>query len=148
MSELQSRSNHVRLDPKFQFILVPVWLLLVILSVVIAVHALHNGGSWILAIWTVFLTLMLGYVAAVARIYALKVQDRVIRMEERLRMASLLPEELKRRISELSEDQLIGLRFASDGELAERVRETLEQRLTRSQIKDRVQQWRPDNWRV
>ena len=148
MTQVQSRQHHARFDPKFHFILVPTLLVSLVLSIVFVLHAVHRHAGLAQAIWALLVTLMLILTALTARMYALKVQDRVIRLEERLRMATLLPEDIRSRIPELSEDQLIGLRFASDGELAERVRETLELGLTRSQIKDRVQQWRPDNWRV
>ena len=82
------------------------------------------------------------------RLYALKVQDRVIRLEEQLRLAKLLPESLKSRVCELTEDQLIGMRFASDGELSGLVEKSLAGKWSRKEVKQAIQTWRPDNWRV
>ena len=79
------------------------------------------------------------------RIFALSVQDRVIRLEERLRLERLLPADLRARIPELSIPQLVALRFASDAELPELVRAVLAEKLVeRRAIKRRIREWRPD----
>jgi len=84
-----------------------------------------------------------------ARRFALGVQDRVIRLEERLRMETLLPDDLKSRIEDLTTDQLIGLRFASDAELSGLVRRVLDGDLTdRKEIKQAVENWRADHQRI
>ena len=84
-----------------------------------------------------------------ARRFALGVQDRVIRLEERLRMERLLPADLKGRIEELTTDQLIGLRFASDGELPGLVRRVLDGEFEdRKAIKQAVESWRADHQRI
>lgn len=84
-----------------------------------------------------------------SRLFPLGVQDRVIRLEERMRMERLLPDELKSRINEVSTDHLIGLRFASDGELADLVRRVLDGELaTRKDVKAAVKSWRADNQRI
>ena len=83
-----------------------------------------------------------------ARMYATKLQDRIIRMEERQRLYGLLPETLRARIGELSEAQLVGLRFASDAELPGLVEETLAKKLSAAQIKKSIKVWRPDYFRV
>ncbi len=82
------------------------------------------------------------------RLYSLKVQDRVIRLEERLRLQALAPAEWHTQIYRLTEDQLIGLRFAADDEVVELAKQALEHNLNRKQIKERIKDWRPDNWRV
>jgi hypothetical protein len=82
------------------------------------------------------------------RMYPVKVQDRVIRLEERMRLQALAPSEWHTQIYRLSEDQLIGLRFAADDEVVELAKQALEHNLTRKQIKERIKDWRPDLWRV
>jgi hypothetical protein len=82
------------------------------------------------------------------RNYPLRVQDRVIRLEERLRLASLLPEPLRSRIPELTEGQLVALRFASDAEVAKLAERALSEKLSPADIKKSIQTWRPDYWRV
>ncbi|MDE2662325.1 MAG: DUF6526 family protein [Gemmatimonadota bacterium] len=84
-----------------------------------------------------------------ARRFATGVQDRVIRLEERLRLERLLPDDLKGDIGQLTTDQLIALRFASDAELPGLVRRVLAGELTsRDSIKQAVEDWRPDHQRI
>ena len=92
------------------------------------------------AIWAVVVTFKI-------RLYALKVQDRIIRLEERLRMHELFSEPLKSRIGEFTESQLIALRFASDAELPALAEKAL-QGLDQKQIKASIKTWRPDYFRV
>ena len=138
----QSFKNHTRLDPLFhQF------------SGVTFVHSADRGGyefrsqcrmdeafQVVAAIWAVVVTFKI-------RLYALKVQDRIIRLEERLRMHELFSEPLKSRIGEFTEGQLIALRFASDAELPALAEKAL-QGLDQKQIKASIKTWRPDYFRV
>jgi hypothetical protein len=139
----QTYANHTRRDPAFHFFIIPVLLITLIASIVHLVRHPHLGSAW-----HVVLAITLLLIAFKARAYAVKAQDRLIRLEERLRMATLLLEPLRSRIGELTEQQLIGLRFASDAELPGLVERTLNKKLTRKQIKQAIQNWRPDYFRV
>lgn len=143
-NETQNYSNHGRLDPLFHFFLAPM-----------------SAGLLLALCWRLyardgklFTTFLIGWVITYivlifkTRLYALKVQDRVIRLEERLRLATLLPESLRGRIGELSEDQLIALRFASDAEVPDLAKSALDNKLKSDDIKKMVKNWRPDHWRV
>jgi hypothetical protein len=146
----QNFANHTRFDPLFHFFLGPVFILGVILALI---HFFaHLGEASFRDDFHAGLIILLAVALVVwltkTRLYALKVQDRVIRLEERLRLTQLLPEPLRSRIPELTEDQLIGLRFASDEEIAKLVDRTLKEKLSRKQIKQSIVKWRPDYWRV
>ena len=146
----QTYANHTRFDPPFHFFLAPVFILGLILSLIhFFYHLRHsdmrdNIHSFLLILLAVaMITLLLK-----VRLYSLKVQDRIIRLEERLRLTQLLSEPLRSRIPELTEDQLIGLRFASDAEVPKLVERALNEKLKRKDIKKSIQNWRPDYWRV
>jgi hypothetical protein len=139
----QNYANHSRFDPLFHFVLAPFLLFNWIATLVFLVRHPGPFHAWMMLV-ALALFLMLG----VSRSYALKVQDRVIRLEERLRLNTLLQEPLRARIGELSESQLIGLRFASDAEIPALVARTLGEKLTQKQIKQAIQNWRADHFRV
>ena len=142
-TKLQTYSTHTRLDPLFHYILSPVLFITLIAAIA---HLVRHPNFW--SAWFVVLALAWIVMAVKLRTYALKVQDRVIRLEERLRLVLVLPEPLSARIGELSERQLIGLRFASDAELPSLVERTLRENLSAKQIKQAIQNWRPDHFRV
>jgi Family of unknown function (DUF6526) len=139
----QTFANHPRLDPLFHFFTGPVFLLAVIAALV---HFIWHPGWHSAAFFVVSVAALIAVFKL--RLYALRVQDRVIRLEERLRLATLLPEPWRSRISELTEDQLIALRFAADGELPKLTERALNEKLSRADIKKAIQVWRPDYWRV
>jgi hypothetical protein len=139
----QTFANHTRLDPLFHFFLVPIFAGSTFASIFRFWYHPNSTTGWqflLIAAATVAIFKM--------RLYSLRVQDRVIRLEERLRLAMLLPEPLNSRIPELSEQQLIGLRFASDPEVPNLVERILSERLSQADIKKAVRVWRPDYWRV
>ena len=138
MAEPQTYANHRRFEPLQHFVLTPILLVTWIATIWQAIKypSLHS-------VWVAVLGFALLMVAMQVRVYALKVQDRLIRLEETLRMERLLPQDLKARIPELTVKQMVGLRFAADAELADRVREALDQKLAGEAIKKRIQAWRP-----
>jgi hypothetical protein len=143
MAETQSLKNHTMWDPPFHFFLGPVGFILLILSIV---DVVRNPG-WMTGVHVLVIAWLVVLVFK-TRLYSLKVQDRVIRLEERLRLAAILPPALQPRIGELSVDQLIGLRFACDAELPGLVEKTLGGNWNRKQIKEAIKTWKPDTWRV
>ncbi|MGD0737447.1 MAG: DUF6526 family protein [Terracidiphilus sp.] len=142
-SKPQNLKNHTRLDPPFHLILL---LVLVINLVIVLCYTVKHLS--IFTEWMVVLSLTGFILIGKVRSYPVKVQDRVIRLEERLRLQALAPTEWHTQIYRLTEDQLIGLRFASDDEVVELAKLALEQNLSRKEIKERIKSWRPDTFRV
>jgi hypothetical protein len=145
-SSVQNLKNHGRLDPSYHYVL----LLILLANLVFAIFHMvrHWATSFFAGPWIVVLSLTAFLVVFKMRTYPMKVQDRVIRLEERLRLQALAPAAWHAQIYLLTEDQLIGLRFAADDEVVELAKQALEHNLTRKQIKERIKSWRPDNWRV
>jgi hypothetical protein len=139
----QTLANHVRLDPPFHYFVLPVFAISWIVTVVLLVR--HPG---LMHFWMVVFVTAMTIAVVKSRLYALKVQDRVIRLEERLRLATLLPDSLRPQIAKLSEGQFIALRFASDEEEPALVERTVSANLTPADIKKAIKHWRPDYWRV
>jgi hypothetical protein len=139
----QTLANHVRLDPPYHYFVLPVLAISWLISVVFLVR--HPG---FLHFWIVVFNTALVVAVIRSRQYALKVQDRVIRLEERLRLATLLPDSLRPQITRLSEGQFIALRFASDEEVPGLIERTLSANLAPADIKKAIKNWRPDYWRV
>jgi hypothetical protein len=146
----QSFAHHTRWDPPFHFYILPILIVALIMTIVhFFAHITHGDfRDHFHAFLLILLALAFLMLAFKVRLYALKVQDRVIRLEERQRLTQLLPEPLRSRIPELTIDQLCGLRFASDAEIPKLVERTLKENLKRADIKKAIQNWRPDYWRV
>lgn len=139
----QNLSNHTRYDPVFHFFILPVFSLLLLASIV---HLFMRPDLH--SVVLVVVAIAMSAVIFKVRLYPIKVQDRIIRLEERLRLATLIDPALRPRIAEFTESQLIALRFASDAELPALAARALNEKLAASEIKKAIQQWRPDNWRV
>jgi len=142
----QTFRNHASLDPLYHFYGSAALLVNLVLAIILLVMSLHTQP--LLGVWIVVLSAVLLIFFVKLRVYPLRLQDRIIRLEERIRLEALLSEPLRKRIPELNEDQLIGLRFAPDEEIPSLVELTLEKGLSRRQIKERIQNWRPDHWRI
>ncbi|HUM03441.1 MAG TPA: DUF6526 family protein [Thermoanaerobaculia bacterium] len=139
----QTYADHRRYDPAFHVFTFAILALSLLVSLWQLVRNPGFTTAWIFLVFAAPLVLYFK-----VRLYALRVQDRVIRLEERLRLQRLLAEPLTSRIGELTEDQLIGLRFASDAELPRLAERAMNEKLSRNDIKKSIQSWRPDNWRV
>ncbi len=140
----QTMANHVRLHPPFHFFVLPGSAVALILAIINVVRHYDRLSSWIL----VLMAAVLAVAGLLTRVSALKAQDRVIRLEERLRLMALLNEPLKSRIGELSEPQLIAIRFCSDAELPGLVDKSLKNNLSSKDIKKSIVNWRADTFRV
>lgn len=144
MTTPQNFDNHTRWHAPFHFFVVPVMVINLIVAIVQCVRAPGLGTGWWIVVSAALVVMMF-----LTRINALKVQDRVIRLEERLRFQQLLTPALAERISQLSPAQICALRFAGDEELQELVSQTMAGRFARpKEIKRAVQNWRADNFRV
>jgi len=140
----QSYKNHAKFVPLYHFVTFPLLAANMVWAIRAAIQA--PDGSHILAALT---SVALVLVAFFARIFALKAQDRVIRLEERIRMQQLLPQELKARIPEFTTNQLIALRFASDAELPALAQTVLRDGIAdQKQIKQMIKHWKADHQRV
>jgi hypothetical protein len=137
---VQSYATHRRFFPLFHYVALPI----LFANVAVAVgHAIRRPTAWNAWLVVVSLGLVAGLVAS--RASTLHVQNRLIALEMRLRLAATLPAELRARIPELRLRQLIGLRFAGDGELTGLVERCLRGELpTAEAVKREIRDWRPD----
>ena len=137
---VQTYKNHTRFLPPFHFFVVPVLLLNVVNAVRLMMRGPNQGNGFAVVVALALLTL-----AFLARIQALTVQDRVIRLEMRERLRQVLPADLHAQINGLTPKQLVSLRFAGDAEMPEIVRDVVSGKLQSAKdIKLRVKNWQGD----
>jgi hypothetical protein len=149
MPAAQNYKNHVRWDPAWHFFMVPMLMINIAFAAFKLVHDWHlKSNHHYMFGWWLILSIVFFMAFMKARMYPLKAQDRIIRLEERLRLAALLSADDLAASQALTESQLIGLRFASDAELPALVARALKEKLTREQIKEAIVNWRPDTFRV
>jgi hypothetical protein len=140
----QNYESHVRYHWPFHFVLIPILAINLIWSIIKIVMSMtiDNGAQLLLAVALI-------HMAFLIRIYALKVQDRLIRLEEQLRFQRILPAELAARASALSSRQIVALRFAPDEEVVALVAQIHDGKLSKpDEIKRSIKNWRPDYHRV
>jgi hypothetical protein len=143
--EEQSYARHAKFVPRFHFFVAPMALLALIGAVTTLVRAIGQGHGRLSAIVLVLLSMVAFGALFYSRIFALRVQDRVIRAEENMRHYLLAGKPLDPR---LTIDQLIGLRFASDDEFLALAQRAAAEQLTRDAIKRSIQTWRADRARL
>ncbi|MFL2434028.1 MAG: DUF6526 family protein [Vicinamibacterales bacterium] len=139
----QNYDNHAKFIPIFHYIALPLLLVnffgaLFQITQDITFYSFNQLG----------LAISLIIVAVFTRLFALKAQDRVIRLEEQLRRQTLLPDALKERATRLTMEQIVALRFASDEELADLTQDALNNNTSPKALKQAVKHWRPDYDRV
>jgi hypothetical protein len=140
----QNYQSHAKFVPLYHFVTLPILLV----NVLLMGWNLVSGPSAMSA-WALLMAIALFLAALFGRVFALKVQDRVIRLEERMRLRDLLPAELKGRVNDFTPEQLIAIRFASDAEVAELAAVVLrENPAKRDAVKKLIKQWRPDDARA
>lgn len=141
----QNFKNHGRFVPLYHFFALP----MLIINFGWSIYRWIAAGFSIGRFEMVLTAAALFFGVLCGRLFALRVQDRLIRLEERLRYERLLSEELRWRADELTVDQFVSLRFASDEELPALMRKALDEKLTgRKDIKRLIKNWRPDYLRA
>ena len=144
MPQPQSFKNHAKTVPLYHYFVLPLLVFNLIWAGRIAVRAPNTGTIIGLATASALVVL-----AFFVRVFALRVQDRVIRLEMRLRLRELLPAALHPRISEFTPGQLVALRFASDAELADLAQTVLRDKISdKKTIKSMIKVWNPDHVRM
>jgi hypothetical protein len=145
----QSFATHRKFVPGFHYVTFGILVINFIWSIWRLVRPAFENTPVFDRALAVAVALALVLLAWYARTFPLRAQDRVIRLEERLRLERLLPADLKGRIGELSTSQIIALRFAGDDEVAELVRAVLDRKLTSpDDIKKQIRGWRADHLRM
>jgi len=140
----QTFATHTRFHPWFHFFAFPI----IALNFLFSLYMVYRHPVP-LVIWNAIVSAALVVIAVLARFYGLRNQDRIIRLEERVRLQSLLPDDLRSRIPELHMSDLIALRFCGDDEVADVVRAVLAGEMKgKKEIKQGVKHWRPDYHRL
>jgi hypothetical protein len=140
----QTAANHARYVPGFHFVAGSLAMINLVWALFRVVKQ-PTGDTYAAVVVAITLVLLFWYVRA----FPVAVQDRLIRLEERLRLARLMPPDMQQRCDELTAGQLIALRFASDAELPGLANKVIDDNIAeRAKIKGMIRDWRPDHMRV
>lgn len=140
----QNFANHVRYWPLWHFFAVPILVANVFVTIYYFVRDPGVPAGWNVVVAVALITAIFA-----SRSMPLRAQDRIICLEERIRLERLLPADLRSRIPELRRRQLIALRFAPDDEIPELTRRILAGELeSPADIKRAIASWRADHFRV
>jgi hypothetical protein len=141
----QNLGNHTKFVPAFHFFVLPV----LFANVIANLYQWYRADFPLNRIIPVLVAAALLTLAVRARMFATTLQDRIIRLEERLRYERLLPSDLQARMEEFTVPQVVALRFASDAELPTLARKVLDEKLTEPKtIKRLITNWKPDHLRA
>jgi len=140
----QSYASHAKNVPLFHYVLLPILMVNLVFS---AYRVWQQPGM--ASLWTLVMAFAFILTALFARVFALRAQDRLIRLEERMRMRELLPADMQARINDFTPDQLVAIRFASDAELPALAATVLNGNIQkRAEVKKLIKNWRADHCRV
>ncbi len=142
---MQNYKNHLRLNPAHHFILIPIVATLFIWSIV---YFFQSENGFTEKIIFILFSISLIIVSMITRVYALKNQDRIIRLEMRQRYFELTGKSFNDKEKQLRLGQIIALRFASNVELLELIEKSIKDNLTNKEIKLAVKDWQADTNRI
>ena len=144
----QTHATHKSITPAYHYFMFPVVVVYLLWTLYLFGRTWLGGNFSFGLLMNVLVACVLIVVFAYMRLWPLTVQDRVIRLEMKLRLHEVLPDDLRGRIGELTKGQLMAIRFAGDEELPALMREVLDHRITdREEIKKKIKDWQPDHWR-
>lgn len=142
----QNYKNHIRFNPLHHFIITPVSVVAIILAFINYFRSDSNDGN--VGLILVLITILLFLIALIARLYSLKLQDRMIRLEMRQRYFELTGESFFPKEKSLTLSQIIALRFADNEELLSLIERAIKEGLKNKEIKKEIVNWQADNLRV
>jgi hypothetical protein len=140
-----SYRNHRKFDPRYHFVLAPLSLIVLAGTVVAVINSVNSGEMIWLSVLSLMMSIILVLAVTLVRIYPLRMQDRIIRAEQRLRHYILVGQLLD---PSLTLKQIAGLRFASDAEFPELCKRAVKEKLTGDQVKRMIKEWNVDNNRI
>ena len=140
----QSYASHAKNVPLFHYVLLPI----LTVNLFLSAYRVWQDPA-VPSLWTLVMAFAFILTALFARVFALRAQDRLIRLEERMRMRELLPADMQARINDFTPDQLVAIRFASDAELPALAATVLNGNIQkRAEVKKLIKNWRADHCRV